>query len=178
MPGAGVGGAAAQADNDGQVLDADRTLEFARAAGGAFVGGFQGEGASVNPGLRSETWGTHFRGGAEVGEQRDFGVRAEGVEVGARAKDDLLGVEDLAGGGGGTVLGAAAALDATIGLQCDDPGEVAAGDEAEIVGIHVLITGERRDGRKAFALEEDGEGREDEVQVLGVRDERKEDEQR
>jgi len=49
-----------------------------------------------HPGLRSETWGTHFRGGAEVGEQRDFGVRAEGVEVGARAKDDLLGVEDLA----------------------------------------------------------------------------------
>ena len=82
---------------------------------------------------------------------------AEGAEVGARAQDDLLGVEDFAGGGGGTVLGAAAALDATIGLQGDDTGEVAAGGEAEVVGIHVLVSGERRDGREAVALEEDGE---------------------
>ena len=47
--------------------------------------------------------GTHIKigDGAKVGEQRSFGVRAEGAEVGARAQDDLLGVEDLAGRGGG-----------------------------------------------------------------------------
>ena len=44
LPGAGVGGAAAQADEDGQVLDADGALVLARAAGGALVGGFGGEG--------------------------------------------------------------------------------------------------------------------------------------
>ena len=43
LPRAGVGGAAAQADDDGQVLDADRALEFAGAAGGALEGGFQRE---------------------------------------------------------------------------------------------------------------------------------------
>ena len=41
FPRAGVGGAAAQPDDDGQVLDADGTLELARAAGGAFVSRFQ-----------------------------------------------------------------------------------------------------------------------------------------
>ena len=100
---------------------------------------------------------------------------AEGVEVGAGAEDDLFGVEDLAGGGGGTVLGAAAALDATVGLEGDDLGEVFAGGEAEVFDI--LVRRERRDSGEAVALEEDGEGREDEVQVLGVRDERQEDEQ-
>ena len=43
LPRAGVGGAAAQADQYGQVLDADRALEFAGAAGGAFEGGLRGE---------------------------------------------------------------------------------------------------------------------------------------
>ena len=74
------------------------------------------------------------------------------------------------------MLGAAAALDATIGLQRDDLGEVFAGAEAEVFDI--FIRRKRRDGGEAVALEEDGEGREDKVQVLGVRDERKEDEQR
>ena len=43
FPGAGVGGAAAQADDDGEVLDADGALVLAGAAGGAFEGGFQGQ---------------------------------------------------------------------------------------------------------------------------------------
>jgi len=43
LPRAGVGGAAAQADEDREVLDADRALEFAGAAGGAFEGGLRGE---------------------------------------------------------------------------------------------------------------------------------------
>ena len=40
FPCAGVDRAAAQADEDGHVLDADRALEFACAAGGALEGGF------------------------------------------------------------------------------------------------------------------------------------------
>ena len=125
----------------------------------------------ADPGVRCGM--TDF--GAEVGEERGFGVRAEGVEVGACAEDDLFGVEDLAGGGGGTVFGAAAALDAAVGLQGDDLGEVLAGGEAEV--FDVLVGGERRDGGEAVALEEDGDGREHEVEVLGVRDQRQEDEQ-
>jgi hypothetical protein len=119
FPRAGVGGAAAQADDDGHVLDADRALELACAAGGALEDGF----------LR-----------VVLAEQRFFGGGAEVVEVGADAEDDLFGVEELAGVGGGAVLGAAAALDAGVGLQADELGEVLAGDEAE-----VFIAGERRE---------------------------------
>ncbi len=43
LPRAGVGGAAAQADDDGQVLDADRALVLAGAAGGALEGGLERE---------------------------------------------------------------------------------------------------------------------------------------
>ena len=43
LPGAGVGRAAAQADDDGHVLDADRALVLAGAAGGALEGGFHAE---------------------------------------------------------------------------------------------------------------------------------------
>jgi hypothetical protein len=42
FPLAGVGCAAAQADDDGDVLDADGALEFAGSAGGALEGGFLG----------------------------------------------------------------------------------------------------------------------------------------
>ena len=73
------------------------------------------------------------------------------------------------------MLGAAAALDAGVGLEGDDLGDVFAGDEAEV--FYVLVGGERRDGGEAVALEEDGERARDEVQVLGVGDERQEDQQ-
>ena len=62
LPGAGVGCAAAQADEDGEVLDADGALEFAGAAGGAGEDGLHREGIGVNPDLRSETWGTRLCG--------------------------------------------------------------------------------------------------------------------
>jgi uncharacterized metal-binding protein len=42
FPCAGVDRAAAQADDDGDVLDADRALELACAAGGALEDGFLG----------------------------------------------------------------------------------------------------------------------------------------
>jgi hypothetical protein len=144
LPDAGVGGAAAEADEDGQVLDADRALELAGAAGGALEGRFH----------------RHVAGGRVVGgvfegvDQKGLaGERAEGVEVGAGAEDDLLGIEDFAGVGGGAVLGAAAALDAAVGLQADELGEVLAGDQAV-----VLVAEERGDFGEAVALEEDGQG--------------------
>ncbi len=121
FPCAGVDRAAAQADEDGQVLDADRALELAGAAGGALEDGF----------LR-----------VVLAEQRLVRSGAEVVEIGAHAEDDFFGVEQLAGVGGGAVLGAAAALDAGVGLQADELREVGAGDEAE-----VFIAGERRNLR-------------------------------
>jgi hypothetical protein len=74
------------------------------------------------------------------------------------------------------VFGAAAALDAGVGLQCDDLGDVLAGDEAEV--FYVLVGGERRDSGESVALEEDSNRREHQVEMLGVGDERQEDEQR
>ena len=73
------------------------------------------------------------------------------------------------------MLGAAAALDAAVGLEAGELGEVLAGDEAEVF-VSVCLT-ERGDLREGVAFEEDGQRAEDEVEVLGVRDERKEDEQ-
>ncbi len=84
-------------------------------------------------------------------------MRAEGVEVGASAEDDFFGVEDFSGIGGGAVLGAAATLDAGVGLQRDDLGDVLAGDETKV--FYILVGGQRRDGGEAVSLEEDGDGR-------------------
>ena len=99
-------------------------------------------------------------------EQRRFGEGAFGVEVVPDAEDDFFGVEFLAGAVGGAVLGAAATFNAGEGLERFDLGEVFAGDQAE-----VFVALEFGDVREAFALEEDGGGAEDEVEVLGVGDE-------
>ncbi len=152
FPCAGVDRAAAQADEDGEVLDADRALELARAAGGALEDGL----------LR-----------VVFAEKRLIGCGAEVVEVGADAEDDFFRVEQLAGVGGGAVLGAAAALHAGVGLEADQLREVGAGDEAE-----VFIAGERRDLAEAAAGEKDGEGAEQQVQVLGVGNDGQKDEKR
>ena len=152
FPCAGVHGAAPQADDDGQMLDADRALEFAGAAGGALEGGF----------LRDV-----------LAEQRLFGVRAEFVQVAAHAEDDFFGIENFAGVVGGAVLGAAAAFDAGVGLQGDELGDVFAGDEAEI-----FVAGERRDVAEAAAREKDGDRAEHQVQMLGVRNQRQKDQER
>ena len=77
-------------------------------------------------------------------EEGLIGCGAEVVEVGADAEDDFFGVEELAGVGGGAVLGAAAALDAGVGLEADELREVRAGDEAE-----VFVAGERGDLRRS-----------------------------
>ena len=119
FPCAGVDRAAAQADEDGQVLDADRALELACAAGGALEDGLLGV-VFAEEGL--------IGGGAEV------------VEIGADAENDFFGVEELAGVGGGAVLGAAAALDAGVGLETDKLREVGAGDRGR--SLRLLRAGE------------------------------------
>ena len=70
------------------------------------------------------------------------------------------------------MLGAAAALDAAVGFEGDELGDVFAGGEAE-----VFVADQGLDLREAVAFEEDGERGEDEVQVLGVGDEGEEDEE-
>ena len=74
------------------------------------------------------------------------------------------------------MLGAASALYTRVGLQRDDLGDVLPGGKAKV--FDGLIRRQRRDLREAVALQEDGNWREHEVKVLGVWDERKEDEQR
>ncbi len=129
FPCAGVDRAAAQADEDGQVLDADGALELACAAGGALEDGLLG---------------------VVFAEQGLFGGGAEVVEIGAEAENDFFGVEELAGVGGGAVLGAAAALHAGVGLQADELREVGSGDEAEVfvagrvAGIWLKLPRERK----------------------------------
>ena len=151
-PCAGVDCAAAQADEDGDVFDSDRALELTGAAGGALEGGL----------LR-----------VVFAEQRLCGCGAEIVEVGAQAENDFLGVEDFAGVVGGAMLGAAAAFDAGVGLEADELREIGAGDQAE-----VFIAGERRNLAEAAAGEEDGDGAQQQMEVLGVRDDGQKDEQR
>jgi hypothetical protein len=80
-------------------------------------------------------------------------VGAVFVEVAADAEDDFFGIEEFAGVVGGAVFGAAAALDAGVGLQADELGQVFAGDEAEI-----FIAFERWNLAEAAAREEDGDG--------------------
>ncbi len=69
------------------------------------------------------------------------------------------------------MLGATAAFNAGVGLKADQLREVGSGDQAE-----VFIAGERRDLAEAAAGKKDGGGAEDQVQVLGVRNERQKDE--
>ena len=144
LPCAGVDRAAAQADDDGQVLDAHRALELAGAAGGA---------------LKSCFLGVVFA------QQRLFRGRAEVVQIAAQAEDNFFWIQQLAGIGGGTVLGAAAALYTGVGLQGCQTGEISAGDEAEVFVAH-----QRRNLAEAAAREKNGGRAKNQVQVLGVGD--------
>ncbi len=106
-------------------------------------------------------------------EQRLFAGRAEFVEISAHAQRDFFGVENLAGVGGGAVLGATSAFDAGVGLQRDELGDVFAGIEAEIFVAH-----QRRNFAEGVALQKDGQRAQHQVQMLGVRDQRQENEKR
>ena len=92
--------------------------------------------------------------------------------MGPHAEDDLFGVERFAGVVGRAVFGATAAFDAGEGLEGEELGDVFGGDEAE-----VFIAVERRDGAEFAAREENGDGAQDQVEMLGVGDEREENQQ-
>jgi hypothetical protein len=113
------------------MLDTDGTLKFAGATGGALEGGL----------LR-----------VVLAEQRLFGVRAEIVEIVAHAEDDFLRVQNLSGIRGWTVLGAAAALHAGVGLQSHELSHILARHESE-----VLVAGKRRNPTELSARKEDGD---------------------
>ena len=132
FPLARVHRAAAQADDDRQVLDADGTLVFARAARGALKDGVLRNDASRAAALRSRC---RIRSGNREGPAR------------------FLWVEFFAGVVGGTVFGAAAALDARIGLQRDDLRDVFAGVQTEI-----FVAGERRNLAEAAAPQKNRSG--------------------
>jgi hypothetical protein len=152
FPLAGVDRAAAQPHDHGQVLDADRTLKLAGAAGGALEQSFFGN--------------MHA-------QERRFGGGPEFLQVAAQAQNNFLGVEHLAGVVGRTMLGTAAALHAGEGLQRVDARDVLAGVESEI-----LVARERRNAAEARALQEDRHRTERQVQMLRVRNHRQESEQR
>src|SRR6202011_5309884 len=96
LPLAGVHCAAPESDDDGHMLDPNRALEFARAAGGA---------------LKCRLLRKMFA------EQRFFGASAEVVQVIANAERDFLGIENFARVRSWAMLGAAAAFDARISLE-------------------------------------------------------------
>ena len=91
------------------MFDADRTLVFAGAAGGALEDGRLGRSCLPSSGVSS--------------------LVAVFVQVVADAERDQLRVEIFAGVVGGAVFGAAAALDAGVGLQAVDLRDVFAGNE-------------------------------------------------
>ena len=71
------------------------------------------------------------------------------------------------------MLGAASALDARVSLQRDQLRDVGAGIESEI-----LIAGERRNPAEPVSLEKNRHRTQDQVQMLGARDQRQKDQQR
>src|SRR5207247_1827283 len=152
LPFACVYGPATQADDDRHMLNPYRALLLTRPAGGALERGLLG---NVN------------------GHQRFGSSRAVGIQIIPDTERDLFGIEDLAGVVGRTMLGAAAALDAGVGLQRDELGDVLARIEPEI-----LIVGQRWNSAESIPFEENRQWTQDQVQVLGMGNQRQENQQR
>src|SRR6478735_5192310 len=108
-----------------------------------------------------------------LAEERLCGVGTEIVQVAAHAQRDLLGVENLAGVVGWTMFGAAAALDAGVRLQRDNLRQILAGVQAEI-----FIAGERWNFGEAAAREKYRKRAQNQMQMLGVRNQREKNEER
>src|SRR5580700_814523 len=97
------------------MLNAHGTLEFTRPARSAFENSF---------------------GRKMFSQQQLIALRPKFIQIMPRAENDLLRVQNLAGVVGGTMLGAASALHARVGLQRSNLREILAGDQAEIVIAH------------------------------------------
>src|SRR5579872_4342907 len=128
------------------MLDADRALKFARAAGGALKYRL----------LRKM-----------LAEQWFFGDGAEVIQIVANAERNFLGVENFAGVRGGAMLRAAAAFDARISLERNDARQILAGIESEI-----FVPGERRNVRELTARKKHRERTQHQVQMLGLGNQR------
>src|SRR6202162_5296934 len=70
------------------------------------------------------------------------------------------------------MLRAASAFDARVGLQRDELGDIFSGVESEVV-----IANQGRDFAEGVALQEHGEGTQNQVQMLSMRDQRRENQQ-
>src|SRR5579871_4225156 len=128
------------------MLDADRALEFTRAAGSALKSSFLRE---------------------MLADERLFAGRTEFVQIPPHAKGNFLRIKKLARVMGGAVFRATAALNTRIGLESIKLGDVLAGVQAE-----VLIAGQRRNLAEFRALQENGQRTQNQVKMLSVRDQR------
>jgi hypothetical protein len=124
-------------------------MRFTRAAGGAFENGF---GSNRN-----------FKNGRVT-------LRAVFVYVIVQAERDKAGVELFACVIRWTVLGASAAFHARIGLQGGEAGDIVSTHEAWI-----FVVVQCRDLAEARALEKESHRAEQHMQVLGVRNQREQD---
>ena len=102
-----------------------------------------------------------------------FGVRTELLQVAAQSKYDFFRVEHLSCVVSGTMLGAASALYTREGLQGVYARDVLSRIESEIFVAH-----QRWNPAEAFAFQKDGRWAQRQVQMLGVRNQRKKNRQR
>src|SRR5690348_5385362 len=129
------------------MLDANRALELARAARGA---------------LECRLFGNVFP------QKQRFAARSRVIQVTPQSQDDFLRVEDLPGIAGRTMFRATAAFDARVRLQRVDPRHVFSRGEPE-----VFVAFQRRNAAEAGAPQKYRERAERQVQVLGMRNQRK-----
>src|ERR1019366_2348189 len=130
------------------MLNAHRTLEFAGPARSALENRFHRQ---MFP------------------QQQLIALRPKFIQVMPRTENDFFGIQNLAGGVGGTMLGAASTLYARVGLQRDDLRHILARVKAEI-----LIAHQRRDAAEPVALQKDRQRTQHQVHMLGARNQRQE----
>src|SRR6185436_16703427 len=106
-------------------------------------------------------------------QQRLHSAGAELIEIFANAENDFLRIEYLAGVKCRAKLRATAALHARVGLERNQLGDVLTGIQAEIV-----IVGQRWNFAESVTARENRHRAQQQMQVLGVRDQRQETEQR
>ena len=151
---------AAQVENlEADVLDADGTRHFAGAAREALE-----QLPLVDPCLAA----------GDAGLVADDGVAARKKPL-LHLQHDPLGIERAADQVRRAVVGAAAALDAGVDVQNVLLGKIGERDHAEVV---VVLLAQRAHGAGDAPAEEDRERSQDEVQVLGVRNQPEHAEQR
>ncbi len=100
-------------------------------------------------------------------KQRRFRSRPIRIQIGPKPQDDVLRVQFLARIERRAVLGTASALHAGERLEGIELSDILAGHETEI-----FVSGQFRKIGKSLAFQEHGGGAEDQMQVLGMRNQR------